>query len=661
MFNIEENLKILPDKPGVYLYKDKYGEVIYVGKAVSLKNRVRSYFRSTERLPVKVQALVRDIDEFEYIIVGSEMEALILENNLIKKNMPRYNVLLRDDKTYPYIKVTTNEDFARVIKTRRVVNDGGKYFGPYTDVGAVNQLIDLINKLYPIKKCASKRFPRGFRPCLNYHIGLCPGFCQLFEGSELTWKYAGVVAENLEKLGPGIENSQSIEEKDCGCVDLPEIIRNEYERIVGEVLDFLHGRFDGVERLLKEKMNVAAENLDFEKAALYRDDILSLDILREKQKVVTDPKNDIDIVVSDEVDNGTNIMVFYIRGGKLIGRESYKINPSLDENREEQTVSFIKQYYSEASLIPREILVESYNKEYELISEWLSSIKEARVKISVPKRGEKKALLDMAMENITKTRETFEKRMQNEADKTERLKSAFAKVFKDAETIGKSIERIEAYDISNTSGVDSVGVMVVFEHGKKRPKDYRKFRIKTIEGPNDYGSLQEVIFRRLNEYKKAVESGKPNGFERKPDLLLIDGGEKQAAAVESVVKSMKLDIPVAGMVKDDKHRTEDLVYRGERAGLDKRGELYKFIYFIQEEVHRFAIDYHKNLRDKHMSGSVLDKVAGIGEKRRNALLRHFGSIEAIKKASVEEIADVPEMNRKAAEAVVEFFSGAEKK
>ncbi len=695
------------------MYKDKYGEIIYVGKAISLRNRVRSYFRSTERLPVKVQALVKEIDEFEYIIVGSEMEALILENNLIKKNMPRFNVLLRDDKTYPYIKVTTNDDFARVVKTRRVVNDGGKYFGPYTDVGAVNQLINLINKLYPIKKCSSRRFPKGFKPCLNYHIGLCPGICLLYEGSLLTWKSADTVAKNLETVGVGAgitdvakgnastnekntskdvyggagsewenceafdeegypESVDSFEETADGCtasdergcdgasvcVEMGEAgqkIRACYDQMAAEILDFLHGRFERVEKLLRERMDAAATALDFERAAKYRDDLLSLDILREKQKIVTDPKNDIDIVVSDEVEDGTNIMVFFIRSGKLIGRESYKLNPSLDENREEQTVSFIKQYYSEASLIPRDILVESDNKEYEIISEWLSALKGSKVKISVPQRGEKKALLDMALENITKTRETFEKRMQNEADKTERLKAAFSTVITGEEYAGRSIERIEAYDISNTSGVDSVGVMVVFEHGKKRPKDYRKFKIKTVEGPNDYGSLQEVIYRRLSEYIKARESGAPNGFEKKPDLLLIDGGEKQAAAVEAVVDALKLDIPVAGMVKDDKHRTEDLVFKGVRAGLDKRGELYKFIYFIQEEVHRFAIDYHKNLRDKRVTGSVLDNITGVGEKRRNALLSHFGSVEAIRNASVEELAGVTSMNRKAAEAVLEFL------
>ena len=645
MFDIEENLKILPDKPGVYLYKDKYGEIIYVGKAVSLKKRVRQYFRGTDSLPVKVKALVKEIDEFEYIITETEMEALILENNLIKKNMPRFNVLLRDDKTYPYIKVTTGDCFPRVIKTRRVVNDGGKYFGPYTDVGAVNQIIDLINRLYPVKKCSTQRFPKGFRPCLNYHIGLCPGICSLYEG------------ETLAEKVPEKEAFEAVRaaSSDADCPETAEGFVKCYSLMVEEILKFLHGGSERTEKLLREKMEAAAEALDFEKAAALRDDLLALEILQEKQKIVTDPKNDIDIIVADEVMEGTNIMLFYVRGGKLLGRESLRVNPAVTESKEEKVAAFIKQYYSDGTLIPKEILVEDDCQEFRLIEEWLSEIKGSQVRISVPKRGDRKALLEMGCENIRKTREAIEKRVRNEEDKTRRLGAALGGIITGDEGRGRPVERIEAYDISNTSGVDSVGVMVVFERGKKRPKDYRKFKIKTIEGPNDYGSLQEVIYRRLSKYIEARDTGKPNGFEKRPDLLLIDGGEKQAAAVEQVVRALKLDIPVAGMVKDDKHRTEDLVYLGERAGLKKSGELYKFIYFIQEEVHRFAIDYHRSLRDKKVSKSVLDTIPGIGEKRRNALLSHFGSVEAIKNASLEDLLEVPGMNRAAAQAVADFF------
>lgn len=609
MFDIQENLRILPDKPGVYLYKDRFGEVIYVGKAISLKNRVRQYFQSPENLTPKVRALVKDIDEFEYIITGTEMEALILENNLIKKYMPRYNVLLRDDKTYPYIKVTLDEEFPRVIKTRRVVRDGGKYYGPYTDVGAVNLIIDFLNKVYPLKKCSARSFQEGFSHCLNYHINMCRGVC----------------------------DGQTTPE--------------EYGEMIREVLDFLQGSSREMEKRLKAKMEEASEKLDFEKAAEYRDDILAIQMLREKQKIVTSSSNEVDVIVSAEVDEGTNIMLFYVRDGKMTGRESYRIGPTVEQSREEKIAAFMKQYYCDGSLIPKEILVESVGEEFPAIEDWLSEMKGSRVKIYVPQRGDKKALLQMGVMNVTQTLETFEKRVKNRQDKTERLEAGLRKLL----GLEREIRRIEAYDISNTSGVNSVGGMVVFENGMKRPKDYRKFKIKTIEGPNDYGSLQEVIYRRFKNYLEAKKSGKNNGFEKLPDLLLIDGGDKQAAAVEAVVRAMGIDVPVAGMVKDDKHRTRDLVIDGQLKGLKENDEVFKFIYFIQEEVHRFSIDYHKNLRSKAMTRSVLDRIPGVGEKRRNQLLEHFGSVEKIKEATVEELAEAPGMNRRVAEAVKTFF------
>ncbi len=580
-----------------------------MGKAISLKNRVRQYFQAPEHLTPKVRALVKDIDEFEYIITGSEMEALILENNLIKKYMPRYNVLLRDDKTYPYIKVTLDEIFPRVIKTRRVVRDGGKYFGPYTDVGSVNLIIDFLNKVYPLKKCATQSFPEGSGHCLNYHINLCRGVCD-------------------GKTSP-----------------------EEYGEMIQEVLDFLQGNSREMEKRLKAKMEEASEKLDFEKAAEYRDDIIAIQMLREKQKIVTSASNEVDVIVSADVDEGTNIMLFYVRDGKMTGRESYRIGATLEQSREEKIAAFMKQYYCDGSLIPREILVESMGEEFPAIEAWLSEMKGSKVKIFVPQKGDKKALLEMGILNVTQTLETFEKRVKNRQDKTERLEAGLQELL----GLDRELRRIEAYDISNTSGVHSVGGMVVFENGMKRPKDYRKFKIKTIEGPNDYGSLQEVIYRRFKNYKEALKTGRNNGFERLPDLLLIDGGDKQAAAVEAVTRAMGIDVPVVGMVKDDKHRTRDLVIEGRLCGLKENDEVFKFIYFIQEEVHRFSIDYHKSLRSKAMTKSVLDEIPGIGEKRRNQLLEHFGSVEKIKQATLEELEVAPGMNKRVAEAVKAYF------
>lgn len=622
MFDMKENLKMLPDKPGVYLYKDRFGEILYVGKATSLKNRVRQYFQSPKNLPPKVRALVSHIDEFEYIITDSEMEALILENNLIKKNQPRYNILLRDDKTYPYIKVTLNEEFPRVVKTRRVLNDGGKYFGPYTDVGAVNQMIELLNKVYPLKKCSAGRFPEGFRPCLNSHIGACLGIC-----------------------GGGVS-------------------KQEYDKMVESVVAFLQGKDDSLRRELEERMKRAAEAFEFEKAAEYRDYLAALSLLDERQIIVTSPNVEVDVIVATQGVKDYHVMIFYVRDGKLIGRESYQVNPQIEGNETEVVATFIKQYYSHDTLIPREIVVDGVNEDFEAIGAWLSAVKGSNVRFTVPQKGEKKALLSMARSNIDQMKEVLEKRVQNEEEKTQRLSEALKEVLG---LFGK-LERIEAYDISNTSGVDSVGVMVVFENGKKRVKDYRKFKIKTVEGPNDYGSLQEVIYRRFRNFQKAADtlsSGgdrlPENSFEKRPDLLLIDGGEKQAAAVEQVLSAMGLDIPVVGMVKDDKHRTRDLVYRGQLCNLKENEELYKFIYFIQEEVHRFAITYHRSLRGKSVARSVLDQIPGIGEKRRNGLLAHFGSVEAIKKAELAELAAAPGMNLGAAEAVKAFFEEQKKR
>ena len=474
----------------------------------------------------------------------------------------------------------------------------------------MNLIIDFLNKVYPLKKCATQSFPEGSGHCLNYHINLCRGVCD-------------------GKTSP-----------------------EEYGEMIREVLDFLQGNSREMEKRLKTKMEEASEALDFEKAAEYRDDIIAIQMLREKQKIVTSASNEVDVIVSADVDEGTNIMLFYVRDGKMTGRESYRIGATVEQSREEKIAAFMKQYYCDGSLIPKEILVESMGEEFPAIEAWLSEVKGSKVKIFVPQKGDKKALLEMGILNVTQTLETFEKRVKNRQDKTERLEAGLQKLL----GLDRELRRIEAYDISNTSGVHSVGGMVVFENGMKRPKDYRKFKIKTIEGPNDYGSLQEVIYRRFKNYKEALKTGRNNGFERLPDLLLIDGGDKQAAAVEAVTRAMGIDVPVVGMVKDDKHRTRDLVIDGRLCGLKENDEVFKFIYFIQEEVHRFSIDYHKSLRSKAMTKSVLDEIPGIGEKRRNQLLEHFGSVEKIKQATVEELEKAPGMNKRVAEAVKEHFN-----
>jgi len=619
MFDIKENLKKVPDKPGVYIYKDRFGQVIYVGKAISLKNRMRQYFRSASGQEPKVQALVSNIDEFEYIITDSEMEALILENNLIKKYMPKYNVLLRDDKTFPYIKITLNETYPRIIKTRRVLRDGCRYFGPYTDAGAVNRIIDLLNQVYPLKKCSAQRFPPGFRPCLNYHIGRCVGICT------------------------------------------GEFDADRYSRMIGEASDFLQGRSKRILAHLEECMATEAEKLNFERAAEYRDMIGAVNAIGETQKVVLSSESDIDAVLttrltgerpegpdaeaaSEETAHG---IIFFVRRGKLSGRENYQMQ-SAGEANAEITGAFIKQYYSELVFVPKEILVEEELPDRELLEEWLSGLRGSAVRLIVPKRGEKKAQLDMARKNVVEMAKSLDARARNQKDKTDAITDALTSLVWSGEEQAEPVRRIEAYDISNTGGADSVGVMVVFEDGRPKRKDYRRFRIKTVEGPNDYGSLQEVIYRR---FMRGL-AGDP-GFADMPHLLLIDGGENQVSVVRQVLSALGLEIPVAGMVKDDRHRTRGLVYNGELA-LREHPVLYKYIGTVQEEVHRFAVGYHRDLRMKTVSRSKLDEIPGIGEKRRNALLSHFGSMEKIMAATVEELAAVPGMNKRAAEKIKTF-------
>lgn len=612
MFDIRENLKKLPDKPGVYLYKNKYGEIIYVGKAISLKNRVRQYFQSPGNLTPKTRALVSNIDEFEYIITDSEIEALMLESTLIKKNQPKYNVLLRDDKTFPYIKVTLNEKYPRIIKTRKVYNDGAKYFGPYTDVGAVNQIIDLLNRIYPLKKCSAVKFPKNCKPCLNYHIGQCYGIC------------------------------------------MGQMTEKDYAELIDEITGYIQGRNTALIDQLTQKMRTESEQMNFEKAAEYRDYINALNALSEKQKIVLAGSNDMDIIVSANGEENAHAMIFFVRQGKLTGRESFPIQAGIEYHSREITSAFIKQYYSDSSYIPKEIIVAEEIAEKEVIEQWLSMKRGSHVKLVIPQKGEKKALLDMAIKNIVEMSQLLDEKLKNQREKTENILKALSVLL----GVDKTVNRIEAYDISNTNGVDSVGAMVVFEEGKPNRKDYRRFKIRTIEGPNDYGSLQEVIYRR---FKHGTENSESNdafvksSFSKKPDLILVDGGEKQAKAVNDVLKAMTLDIPTAGMVKDNKHKTRGLVFDGREIHLKEAPDIFTFISKIQEEVHRFAVDYHRNLRNKSISKSELDEISEIGPKRKMALLRYFGSMENIKKASKEDLCKVEGMNKRAAEKIQKHF------
>lgn len=622
MFDIQENLKKLPDKPGVYLHKDKLGQVIYVGKAVSLKNRVRQYFQSSRNMDPKVRAMVSHIEEFEYITTSTEMEALILENNLIKKYMPQYNVLLRDDKTYPYIKITTNEAYPRILKTRKIYHDGCKYFGPYTDATAVNQLIDLLNSIFALKRCSAQKFPGGFKPCLNFHIHQCKGICT---GS---------------------------------------VSKEEYMEAIDQVIELLNGKNKKVLDFLNQKMAEEAEAMNFEKAAEYRDYIAAVNAISEKQRVVLLTAGDMDVILGAKGESDAHVILFFVRQGRLSGRESYHLQAMEEDDMKEVVSAFIKQYYSENTMIPKEILVEGELAETKLIEDWLTEIRGSLVKITVPQKGDKRALLDMAKRDVIEMMKTLDERASNIREKNAAINMALEGVItglstKKQEAGTESTNagmadkregwRVEAYDISNTNGVDSVGAMVVFEGSSPIRKDYRRFKIRTVEGPNDFGSLQEVLYRR---FKRGLQGDQ--SFAKLPDILFIDGGKPQVSAAEQVMKAMKLEIPVAGMVKDDKHRTRGLLYQEKELELKENPVLFRYVASIQEEVHRFAIDYHRGLRKKSLQRSALDTIEGIGEKRRNALLSHFGSIDRIRAATLEELCQVQGITKPTAKKVMEW-------
>lgn len=611
MFDIKENLKKLPDLPGVYIHKDSMGEVIYVGKAVSLRNRVRQYFQSSAKLQPKVRAMVSHIAEFEYITCGTEMEALILECNLIKKYMPKYNVLLRDDKTYPYIKVTVQEDFPRVLKTRLIEKDGSRYFGPYSDAGAVNTIVDLLSDIYELKRCGGRDFPKGHRPCLNYYINRCRGVC-------------------------------------AGGVD-----KAEYAKAVDKVLEFLSGKEKPLLKTLEEKMQAASENMQFEEAARYRDYIASVKAVSEIQRVNLVRDEDMDVVLPVKDDKNSLIALFTVREGKLSGRETFQIQTGQYDRGEDMVAEFLKQYYGQWAIVPPEILVERLPKDAALIEEYLG-LNQRRVRVFVPKKGKKRALLELAKSDRTEMIKTLDQKAKLAEEKHEAVRKYITFLIKAAGSDPgvKPAYRIESYDISNTNGVDSVGAMVVFEGLEKVRKDYRRFRIKTVEGQNDYGSMQEMIYRR---FKRALDGDR--SFSLMPDLILMDGGRGQVSAAKKVLRAMKIDIPVAGMVKDEHHRTRAVVFDdGREIPLKDHPMLFAYLGTIQEEVHRFAIEYHRSLRNRSSIRSVLDNIPGIGPKRRNALLNRFKTVEAIRGATREELAEVEGMNKSAADSILKYFS-----
>lgn len=629
MFDINEELKKLPTCPGVYMHKDRLGTVIYVGKAVNLRNRVRQYFRNSSQHSPKVRSMVSNIAEFDYITCGTEMEALILECNLIKKYMPKYNILLKDDKTYPYIEVTMSEEFPRVIRTREVKRDENRYFGPYSDSTAVWRILKMIDEMYPLKKCSTLHFPENTRPCLNYFIGKCKGIC-------------------------------------VGKAD-----REEYLEMIRDILGILGGKDGGVIRKLEGKMMEASDALKYEEAAKYRDYIRALRSLSEKQRATMVREHDIDILIPIRTHHNQIVAQYRVREGKMIGREIIYMNDETESTREELLSAFLKQYYLSTSRIPKEVIVPVHPEEEDLISELLNHIDEMNAKagtdvphktrLYIPERGEKKAILDMTLADSVELTRSLDERANRDEERKKNLRQKISKLIRRAAEIDGAIPRlleeddeeeyrVEAYDISNMNGLDTVGAMVVYEGSRPVRNDYRKFRIRTAEG-DDYGSLQEVMYRRL----KRAREGDP-GFSRYPDIMFVDGGLGQVHAVKAVMDAFRLTIPVVGLAKDDAHRTRAVVFTdGSEIDLKSEPLLFSYAGNIQEEVHRFAITFHRGTRGKKMTHSVLEEIPKIGPKRRKALMEKFRSIDAIRKASYEELMETEGMNSKAAESVLEFF------
>ncbi len=610
-FVIEEELKKLPALPGVYLMQDAKDEIIYVGKALSLKNRVRQYFQSSRDKSAKIQQMIARIARFEYIVTDSELEALVLENNLIKEHRPRYNTMLRDDKTYPYIKVTVKEDFPRIFMTRRLKKDKAKYYGPFSSAQAVKQTLDLICKAFKIRTC-SRVLPRDIgkaRPCLNYHIHQCDAPCYAYVDQE------------------------------------------KYLAQVRQALDFLNGNVEAVIEEVRERMQQYSAQMEYEEAARQRDLLNSLLHVAQRQKISSEGLEDRDIIALARDEKEALIQIFFVREGKMVGREHHYIQLAVEEEKEHIVESFVKQFYAGTPFLPAQIYLQYELPDAQIIESWLSAKKGARVRLLVPKKGEKERLVELARKNaeliLAKDREKLQKeqlRSRGAVKEIEELIGAFGLV------------RMEAYDISNISGEMSVGSMVVYENGKAKPSDYRKFRIKSVQGADDYASLREVLTRR---FRKALEEDEQ--FAKLPDLILMDGGKGQVNVCLEVLKQLGLGIKVCGMVKDDRHRTRGLYYENREILPDTRGEGFHLLTRIQDEAHRFAVEYHRSLRTKTMVKSSLDDIKGIGPVRRRALMKHFKEIENIKKASIEELAQAAGMDKKSAAAVYAYFHAAEEK
>lgn len=615
MFLIEEELKKLPGKPGVYIMHGEKDEIIYVGKAVSLKNRVRQYFQSSRNKGAKIEQMVTHITRFEYIVTDSELEALVLECNLIKEHRPKYNTMLKDDKTYPFIKVTVNEPYPRVLFSRTMKKDKAKYFGPYTSSTAVKDVIELVRKIYMVRSC-NRNLPRDCgkdRPCLYYHMKQCTAPCQ------------GNVSEEA------------------------------YKQNIGQVLHFLNGNFQETIDQLTEKMMAASEDMRFEDAAGYRDLINSIRRIGERQKITTYGEEDRDIIAvamdesEDLREQDAVVQVFFMRGGRLIGRDHFFLRVARGDTKAQVLSSFLKQFYAGTPFIPAEIMMQTEIEDGEIIEDWLTARRKQRVHIRVPKKGTKEKLVELAKENAWMVLSKDRERIKREEGRT------IGAVKEIEDWLGlKDIVRMEAYDISNISGFESVGSMVVYEKGKPKRSDYRKFKIKWVQGPNDYASMEEVLTRRFTHESK----GEYDSFSILPDLILMDGGRGQVNIARKVLGELGIDIPVCGMVKDDNHRTRGVYFNNVEIPIDTSGEGFHLVTRIQDEAHRFAIEYHRSLRSKEQVHSVLDDIPGIGETRRKALMRRFRSIENIRDASVEELSQTESMNVQSAEAVYQFFHRA---
>mgnify|MGYP002678198956 FL=1 len=610
-FNIQEELKKLPGKPGVYLMHDEKDTIIYVGKAISLKNRVRQYFQSSRNKGAKIEQMVTHISRFEYIVTDSELEALVLECNLIKEHRPKYNTMLMDDKTYPFIKVTVNEPFPRVMMARRMKKDKAKYFGPYTSAGAVKDTIELIRKLYHIRSC-NRSLPKDIgkeRPCLNYHIHQCQAPCQGYVSQE------------------------------------------EYRKAIDEVVHFLNGNYDPILKELEEKMMEASDNLEFEKAIEYRELLTSVQKIAQKQKITDTAGNDRDIIAMASEGEDAVVQVFFIRSGRLIGRDHFYLKIAENDTESEILSSFIKQFYAGTPYIPAELMLPEEIEDQEIIEEWLTARRERKAHLCIPKKGTKEKLVELAQKNAQMVLKNDRERLKREEGRTIGAVKELEKI------LGlKGIVRMEAYDISNTNGFDSVGSMVVYEHGKPKRNDYRKFKIKSVQGPDDYASMNEVLTRRFEHgLREQQEESETGGFQAFPDLIMMDGGRGQVNIALEVLEKLDLHIPVCGMVKDDNHRTRGLYFNNVELPIDRNSECFRLITRVQDEAHRFAITFHRQLRSKGQVHSVLDDIPGVGPARRKDLMRSFENIDAIRNATVEELKKLPSMNEKSAQEVYKFF------